>query len=126
MAGVLRRVIADCPSVKPRSSIVHWLLVLALLLSQQLGAVHAVGHALDAPAARHAAPQEGGDERQRHVEQACAQCIASAQLGAGLTGGAPRVADDRADDAARATPPATAIVATAFTAFRSRAPPFSA
>jgi hypothetical protein len=102
--------------VKPRSIIAHCLLALLLLLSQQLAAMHAVSHIADARA-------HSSQEKQLPVDQACAQCLAFAQIGSALTGHAFVFADNSIDDAVRIAAPHQRVRAESFNAFRSRAPP---
>lgn len=105
--------------MKTRSALAHWLLALLLLLSQQLATVHGLSHLSDA---RNRTTQE----KQLPADQACAQCVAFAQVGTGLTGKPFVLADLGVDEAAGPVAARTGPAAVAFTAFRSRAPPAAA
>jgi hypothetical protein len=103
--------------LKIRRVFAHIAFALLLLLSQQLGVMHAVSHLSSDPAS--------SSSQKNHLpsEMQCGQCLAFAALGSGLTGSPPSViffpvAADTAI-AVLLVKPLTA----ALRAFNSRAPP---
>jgi hypothetical protein len=102
--------------VRNRKTIVHVLLALLLLLSQQMVLAHAVSHFSETR-------QRTADTKQLPIEQTCEHCLAHAQIGSGLTSQfALHLADAAPDTVVVASPPLL-LSAKTFTAFRSRAPP---
>lgn len=96
---------------------IHLALALLLLLTQQLGAVHAVRH-LGADAVHRTA-----DEKKLPLDAQCEQCLAYASIGSALTG--EPVTPFIARHAIRVTVPVVALVLLppAYSLFRPRAPP---
>jgi len=102
--------------VKPRSVIAHCLLALLLLISQQLAVMHSVAHVADART-------HTTQDKHLPADQACAQCLAFAQIDSTLTGSSLTLHDIGVDDAARVTVPRARFGPISFLASRSRAPP---
>ncbi|RZI44194.1 hypothetical protein EGT07_01835 [Herbaspirillum sp. HC18] len=97
--------------------VLAYLALACLLLTQQLGMVHAITHiARDAPA-------RSLDEKQLPAEMQCAQCLAFAAIGTGLTGSPPSAVFFTAStETFNAVLPVKPLPA-APRAFDSRAPP---
>lgn len=102
--------------MRNRKPIVHVLLALLLLLSQQMVLAHAVSHYSEAR-------QRTSDTKQLPIEQICEHCLAHAQIGSGLTSQFALHLADLAPDAVPVVSPPLLLSAKTFTAFRSRAPP---
>lgn len=103
--------------VNIRQTILHVLLALLLLLSQQMGAAHAVSHL---------APDnyQGKSQDQRLPnEKPCDQCVAFAHIGSALTNPPLVFFTEPAANAAPIATPYAAHARGIALAFRSRAPP---
>ena len=105
------------PAVKTTRRLLAFLLPCLLVAIQQFGFAHALSHLANTNPDR-----PSRNDTHHPAEKVCIECVAFAQIGAGLTGHAP----------AAAAPAAALAVATApfrifdpefIPAFRSRAPP---
>jgi hypothetical protein len=93
------------------------LLALLLLLSQQMGIVHAVSHLSGKPDSR--------TEQQLPFGQACDQCLAFAAVGSALTGNGLLAALQTYALSIFALVPGTLYFPATVWAFHSRAPPLT-
>lgn len=92
-------------------------LALLLVTIQQLGFAHALSHLTNPNS-----PRSSRNDTQQPVEKVCIECVAFAQIGAGLTGAAPAPAVVATQIEVVAAP--FRVFAPEFLpVFRSRAPP---
>jgi hypothetical protein len=93
------------------------LLACLLVVIQQLGFAHALSHL-----ANPNSQQSSRKDTQHPAEKVCIECVVFAQIGAGLTGQAPRVAA-AAPQLEVVAAPARVFDPEFIPAFQSRAPP---
>ncbi|MES2538955.1 MAG: hypothetical protein V4632_24120 [Pseudomonadota bacterium] len=102
--------------MRSRQPIVHVLLALLLLFSQQVVLAHAFSHLAETT-------QRTTDNKQLPAEKTCDHYLAHAQVGAGLTSQCTLQLGMAGHDTVFARQPPVLLTATSFTAFQSRAPP---
>lgn len=103
--------------MKRRQPLLHALLVLLLIISQQFGFAHAVSHLSD--------PARHGNAHHKHLpsEHSCPQCLSFAQLGSALPPLVFRLPVAANPEASPESRLSYSVHTRTISAFRSRAPP---
>jgi hypothetical protein len=96
------------------------MLALLLLLSQQMAIAHAITHVGDG---RGHTSQQSSQEKQLPAHEACAQCLAFAQIGSGLATASCSLPDHGPDEATYDRVRHASASLAPLRAFQSRAPP---
>jgi hypothetical protein len=103
--------------VKNRQTILHALLALVLLLSQQAGFAHAVSHFSKL---HH---QSASQDKELPIEQICEKCLSFTQIGSGLTSQFRLHLSDATSYKVLVPDLTPTLLPSTLPAFRSRAPP---